>query len=67
MLERQLSRMLRHAFRRAAGERSLSWAAIGLAALVLRRALRDDDDTVARVKVRRGRSLTVSVREPMAE
>lgn len=62
MLERQLSRLLRVALRRAAGERSVPWAIILVGGYLLRRALREDEP-VKQVKVRRGDDLNVSVRE----
>lgn len=63
MLERQLSRLLRVALRRAAGTRSVPWALLGVGAFVLRRALRAGKDETARVRVRMGETVTVSVRE----
>jgi hypothetical protein len=62
MLERRLSMLLSHAIRRAASERSIPWAIVVVGAYLLRRELRDTDD-VRTVKVRRGRSVAVSVRD----
>lgn len=60
MLERQLSRLLRVALRRAAGERSVPWAIIVVGAYLLRHALREDEP-MKRINVRPGDDVAISV------
>ncbi len=63
MLSAVLLRLRRHALRRGATERSVPWLAIGIVAHLFHRALRDDEP-VRRLRLRRGRSVTVTLREP---
>ncbi len=60
MLERRLTQLLSHAVKRAAGERSIPWTIIVVVAYLLRRELREPD-AVKTVKVRRGRTMSISV------
>jgi hypothetical protein len=60
VLERQLSKLVRQALRRAGTERTLVWGAIGIAAYVLRRELRVGDETRT-IKVKRGQGLSIGV------
>lgn len=62
MLERRLTSLLRTAVRRAAGERSIPWAIVVVGAYLMRRSLRQVDD-IHPLTVRRGQSLTISVRD----
>ncbi len=63
MLERQLSRLVRHALRRGMGERSLPWLGIAAVAFVVRRGLRDVEP-VRRLRIKPGQRVDVTVREP---
>ena|GEM_PF-5826165 len=62
MLERQLTRLISKAVRRAAAERSILWGAIGVAAYAMRRSLRSDGEFKS-VRVRRGHEVTIAVRD----
>ena len=62
MLRSGLLALRRHALRRGASSRSLAWIAIGVAAHLVHRALRDDEPRTT-LRVRPGETLTVSVRE----
>lgn len=62
MLERTLRRLASRALRKGAAERSMPWIAIGVAAHLFRRALREEEP-VKKVRVRAGETVSVSVRE----
>jgi hypothetical protein len=62
MFERQLTRLLKSAVRHSAAGEAWPWAFIGVAAYLLRRALREPDE-VERVKVRRGHEVTIAVHD----